>query len=194
MRRAKSLVVVGMFALGALALAVPALAQGAAPCQGSATWTTGLVITDADLDAGKVVVVPRAATVTWQGSIALDPPPTEARAASGWVRIKLPFPLGSQTVGKWSDTGTSVGNSGSYDYDFPTILAGFKVPVMAKHWEGTLAAKGTPTCEGAATVQIEGTNPAGFITAGFTVVAAVGVFISVKAQGPSAGGSKGRGA
>jgi hypothetical protein len=182
----------GMFVLGLTALAVPALAQGAAPCAGSATWTTGLEITDRDLGEGKVVVVPRAATVTWAGSIDLNPPPTEPRAASGWVKIKLPFPLGSQTVGKWSDTGTTISNSGSYDYDFPAVFAGFKVPVTGKHWEGTLNAKGEPTCEGAATVQIEGTNPAGFITGGLAVLSFVGVFISVKAVGPSAGGSKGR--
>lgn len=192
MRRIVWVGVIGLSTTLFVASATPAVAEVSGPCDGSATWSTGLVVNARDIEAGEVIVVPRVASVTWSGSINLDPPPTEPRAASGYVRIKLPFPIGQVTVGDWSDTGTTVANSGSYDYELTNILAGFKVPVTASHWEGTLTPTGSATCTGSAVLQLEGTNPAGFIAAALTVISIAGVYLSVQAVGPAAGGSSRR--
>lgn len=170
-------------------VATGAGAEVTGPCDGSAEWTSGLVVRASELQPGEVVEIPRQATVTWSGNIDIDPPPTEARDVSGWVKIKLPFPIGQVTVGDWSDSGTRIDSSGSYEYDLPAIFSGFEVPVTARHWEGTRTYAGPPTCRGDVTLKLAGTNPVGFITGGLTLISIVGAYLAVKTKGPTAGGS-----
>lgn len=104
--------------------------------------------------------------------------------------MELPYPIGSVQVGNWSSSGTLTKNSGTYEYDFPSIISGFEVTVEGKHWEGTLTQAGSPTCTGDVTLTIEGTNPIGFIAGGLSIVSVMGAYLAVRAKGPSAGGSK----
>jgi hypothetical protein len=174
---------------GVLIGAAPAGATVTGPCDGKAEWTDGLSVIASELRPGEVVEIPQKATVEWTGSIALDPPPDGPRDVSGWVKVKLPFPIGQVTVGDWSDSGTLVESTGTYEYDLPSLVAGFEVPVTAKHWEGNRTFAGAATCEGDVTVKLAGTNPLGFITGGLTLISIAGVYLAVRATGPSAGGS-----
>ena len=126
----------------------------------------------------------------WVGSINLDPPPSEARPTSGNVKIRVPFPVGTIQVGTWSDSGTLTGNSGTYEYEFPSILSGFKVTVTGQHWEGTLEPAGEPTCEGDVTLALAGTNPIGFVAGGLAIVSLMGAYLAIRVKGPSAGGMR----
>jgi len=182
------------FVLIALALtALPAAATVSGPCDGSAIWTDEtppLEVVASQLSKGDVIVIPLEGNVEWTGTISIDPPPTEARPTSGNVTVKVPFPVGTIQVGVWSSSGTSTGNSGTYEYEFPSILSGFKVTVVGQHWEGTLEQAGPPTCSGNITLSLAGTNPVGFITGGLTVVSIMGAYLAIRVKGPSAGGSK----
>lgn len=182
------------FVLIALALtALPAAATVSGPCDGSATWpdeSPPLQVVASQLSKGDVVVIPLEGSVEWIGNINLNPPPTEARPTSGNVKVKVPAPVGTIQVGVWSSTGTSTGNSGTYEYEFPSILSGFKVTVVGQHWEGTLEQAGSPTCSGDVTLSLAGTNPIGFIAGGLTVVSIMGAYLAIRVKGPSAGGSK----
>jgi hypothetical protein len=179
---------IATIAVLAMGTAVPALATVQGPCDGNGKWSTGEDVTASQLQPGEVVEIPRAATVTYTGEVRLNPPPTEPRPVSGWIKVELPWPINEVTVGSWPDTGTSTGKTGTYTYDLPAILAGFEVPVSGKHWEGDMEFSGPPTCSGKVTLKLAGTNPAGFITAGLTVISIAGVYLSVRARGPSAGG------
>ncbi len=173
--------------------ALPAAATVSGPCDGSGTWVNEspvLEVVASQLTEGEVVVIPLEGNVEWRGAIDLRPPPTEARPTSGNVKVKVPFPVGTVQVGVWSSTGTSTGNSGNYDYEFPSILSGFKVTVVGQHWEGSLEQAGSPTCSGDVTLSLAGTNPLGFIGGGLTVVSILGAYLAIRVKGPSAGGSR----
>jgi hypothetical protein len=142
-----------------------------------------------ELTPGDVVIIPLEGNVTWEGSIAI-PEPSEARDVSGNVKIKMPYPTGLVQVGDWSSSGTLIANSGTYEYEFPSILSGFEVTVEAKHWEGTLVPSGAPTCAGEVTLALEGTNPLGFIAGGLTIVCIAGAYLAIRVKGPAAGGSQ----
>jgi hypothetical protein len=105
-------------------------------------------------------------------------------------QVKVAFPVGTVQVGTWSSSGTLTGNSGTYEYDFPSILSGFEVTVEAQHWEGTLDQAGSPTCAGEVTLTLEGTNPIGFIAGGLSVISIMGAYPAIRVRSPSAGGSK----
>lgn len=178
---------IGAVAVVATGTAVPALATVDGSCEGTGEWDTGLEVIASKIEPGEVIEIPLADEVTYTGAVLL-PEPSQPRDVSGWIKVKLPWPLNEVTVGSWPDTGTSTGKTGTYTYDFPAILAGFEVTVNGKHWEGNRDFSGPPTCSGSVTLKFEGSNPAGFITGGLTLVAGVGAFLSVRAEGPSAGG------
>jgi hypothetical protein len=172
----------------AFGVAAPALAEVSGPCDGRAEWRdTNPPLEVVASTARGVVVIPLEGSVVWTGSIDI-PQPTEPRDASGHVKVKLPFPIGLVTVGTWSTSGTLIANSGTYSYDFLSILSGFEVTVEGKHWEGTLTPSGPPTCSGTVTLALEGTNPIGFIAGGLTVVTLMGTYLAVRVKGPAAGG------
>lgn len=181
---------IGAVAVVAMGTAVPALATVDGDCEGTGKWETGLDVTASRVQPGDVIEMPLADKVTYTGAV-LIPEPSQPRDVSGWIKVKVPWPINEVTVGSWPDTGTSIGKTGTYTYDFPAILAGFEVTVSGKHWEGNRDFSGPPTCSGSVTFKLAGTNPAGFITAGLTVISIVGVYLSVRARGPSAGGGTG---
>lgn len=192
MKRTRAVALVGLMLGAIFATAAPAAADVTGPCDGSAEWlnhSPPLEVVASQLTED-VVVIPLEGDVKWTGDIFIEPPPTEARATSGNVKVKVPFPVGTIQVGVWSSTGTSTGNSGTYEYEFPSLLSGFEVTVTGQHWEGTLDQAGAPTCEGEVTLSLEGTNPLGFIGAGLSVVSILGVSLAIRAKGPSAGGSR----
>lgn len=191
MKRARALVLAAVVLIVLVLTALPAAATVDGPCDGTGTWKGELPplgVVASQLTEGEVVVIPLEGNVEWTGAIELRPPPTEARDTSGNVKVKVPFPVGTVEVGVWSSTGTSTGNAGSYEYEFPSILSGFKVTVVGQHWEGTLEQAGSPTCSGDVTLSLEGTNPLGFIAGGLTVVSIMGAYLAIRVKGPSAGG------
>ena len=193
MKRSRAALVSGIMLVGLMTMAVPASATVTGPCDGSAEWpneSPPIVVVASQLTPGQVVEIPLKGDVIWAGEIKLDPEPTEARDVSGNVKVKLPYPIGSVQVGNWSSSGILTKNSGTYEYDFPSIISGFEVTVEGQHWEGTLTQAGAPTCTGDVTLTIEGTNPIGFIAGGLSVVSLMGAYLAVRAKGPSAGGSK----
>jgi hypothetical protein len=186
------LVLAAVVLVALVLMALPAAATVSGPCDGSGTWANEsppLEVVASQLSEGEVVVIPLEGNVAWTGAIELNPPPSEARPTSGNVKVKVPFPVGTVQVGVWSSTGTSTGNSGTYEYEFPSILSGFKVTVVGEHWEGTLEQAGSPTCSGDVTLSLAGTNPIGFIAGGLTVVSIMGAYLAIRVKGPAAGGS-----
>jgi hypothetical protein len=190
--RQRALALAGMV-LAAIALtAGPAVAAVTGPCDGSATWPDEkppLVVVASQLPEGQVVVIPLEGNVEWTGAIDI-PQPEEAREVSGHVNVKVPWPIGSIQVGQWASTGTLTSNSGTYEYEFPSILSGFEVTVDAEHWEGNLTQSGPPTCAGTVTLTLDGTNPVGFIAGGLSIVSLMGAYLAIRVKGPAAGGSK----
>ena len=192
MRRTRAIALVG-FVLTALVIsAVPAGATVTGPCDGSAEWPDEkppILVVASELAPGEVVIIPLEGNVTWTGAIDI-PQPSEARDVSGNVKVKLPYPIGSVQVGNWASSGTLIANSGTYEYEFPSILSGFEVTVEAKHWEGNQTQSGPPTCAGEVTLALEGTNPIGFIAGGLSIVSIMGAYLAIRVKGPAAGGSK----
>ena len=191
MRRTRAIALAG-FVLTALVIwAVPAGATVTGPCDGSASWpeeNPPIEVVASNLAPGEVVVIPLQGNVIWTGAIAI-PQPSEARDVSGNVTVKVPFPVGSVQVGNWASSGTMIENSGTYEYEFPSLLSGFEVTVDAKHWEGNQTQSGPPTCAGQVTLALEGTNPIGFIASGLSVVSIMGAYLAIRVKGPAAGGS-----
>ncbi|MFC2177357.1 hypothetical protein ACFLRH_02950 [Actinomycetota bacterium] len=191
MKRTRALVLAAGVLIALVLTALPAAATIDGPCDGTGTWigeSPALEVVASELTEGEVVVIPLEGNVEWTGAIELTPPPTEARPTSGDVKVKVPFPVGTIQVGVWTSTGTSVGNTGIYEYEFPSVLSGFKVTVVGKHWEGTLEQAGPPTCSGEVTLSLAGTNPIGFIGGGLTVVSIMGAYLAIRVKGPTAGG------
>lgn len=190
-KQTRALALVGTLLTALVLTAAPAAAMVTGPCDGSATWPDEkppLTVVASQLNEGDVVIIPLASTVEWTGTIDIDP--GDSRDVSGNVRVKVPFPVGSVQVGEWASTGTLTSNSGSYEYEFPSILSGFKVTVEAEHWEGTLDQVGPPTCAGSVTLSLDGTNPIGFIAGGLSIVSIMGAYLAIRVKGPAAGGSK----
>lgn len=193
MKRTRALVLAAAVLVALVLTALPVAAAVDGPCDGTGTWigeTPALVVVASQASEGEVIVIPLEGNVEWTGGVDLNPPPEEARPTSGNVKVKVPFPVGTIQVGVWSSTGTSVGNSGTYEYEFPSLLSGFKVTVVGQHWEGTLEQAGPPTCSGEVTLSLEGTNPLGFIAGGLTVVSIMGAYLAIRVKGPAAGGAK----
>ena len=192
MKRTRAVAIVGLMFGAIFVTAIPAGADISGPCDGTAEWVNyspPLKVVASEIPED-VVIIPLEGDVKWTGDIFIEPPPTDARETSGNVKVKVPFPVGTVQVGVWSSTGTSTGNSGTYEYEFPSLLSGFKVTVTGQHWEGDLNQSGAPTCEGEVQLALEGTNPLGFIGAGLSVVSLMGASLAVRVKGPSVGGRR----
>ena len=97
--------------------------------------------------------MPRTGDVHWKASTGV----AGDRAATGEVRVKFPPPIGKVGVGEWGKNGKKVGrpgNSGTYHYSLPTLIAGIKVPVSGEHHEPGI------NCFGAVVVSVRGPQPA----------------------------------
>jgi hypothetical protein len=106
--------------------------------------------------------VPRKGDVHWQASTGV----TGDRASNGEVRVKFPPPVGKVVVGEWGKNGKKVGrpgNSGTYHYNLPSLIAGIKVPVSGEHHEPGI------NCFGAVVVSVEGHSPLAWVSLALTV-------------------------
>jgi hypothetical protein len=177
--------VLGIGATGAAADVV----APAGNCVGTGTWQDGgergpFTEDSRQLAPGDTVKIPLKDTITWKGWLPRlvnlppegEPPPLgtniEFRQIRGKVEIELPPPIGWVTVDDWGVKVTKpsqkVVNEGEHEYDFPSVLAGVKVPVRGEHFEGSQL-----YCSGSAKVQFEGSltdNPAALAGLGGLVV------------------------
>lgn len=113
-------------------------------CQASGVWTLSGQTVDA-ADTG-VVTLPRKDTVDWQGSVSGAP-----GAYSGSIWLELPPPFGKVEIDSWNGTSTNTANSGSKDYDLPTLLpAGVEFKVAGEHKDAN------GICSGSVRLEIEG--------------------------------------
>lgn len=120
-------------------------------CEGSATFVEGteadgsFTVDVADLD-DETIVVPRADTVEWEGSV-LDAPGDY----EGFVAVDLPAPFGTVEIASWSGDTDTTSNLGVEEYDLPWLVpAGVEVTVRAEHRDEQ------GTCRATVTVEIEG--------------------------------------
>lgn len=167
-------VAAGVLAAGVLAV-VPAGADfddDGPGCEGTATFVEG---TDAEgsftvvaSDLGdETIVVPRADTVEWTGSVRAAPGDFD-----GFVAIDLPWPAGTVEAATWSGDGDTTSNSGVDEYDLPWVVpAGVEFTVRAAHTDDN------GTCTASVTVEIEGgpfDTPIAPVSLGATVLTGAG--------------------
>lgn len=156
-----------------LAAAGPAGAKLTDPCQATGTFAKGGFTVDPK--ATDEVEIPRADDVAWEAGV----PGSGRRRISGSVQVEFPPPIGKIEVGSWSSNSEKYQNADTYEYDLPSVLAGFDIPVTGTHRDQGF------TCSGAVTVRIEGgglKNPAALASLAFTVVSALGVFLSIRVR------------
>lgn len=168
--------------LAFIGLLVLMLAIAAAPAAATITPVAGDCTGNGQFNPGGFkdaasasVTIPQKATVAWAGAVIKPaPPPDQPRKVDGWVALELP--MGQKvTLGEWPSTGVLVNNSGSYDYDLPSVLAGFDMTFSGEHYE-----EDSLWCKGEVTIQVEGSNPLGIAAVALTVISVVGVSLSVK--------------
>lgn len=125
--------------------------------------------------ASAEITIPQKATVAWAGTV-IRPAPTAPRAVDGFVALELP--MGQKvTLGTWPSTGVLVANNGSYDYELPSVIAGFDMTFFGEHYE-----EENLWCSGRVTVRVEGNNPLGVPSVALFVVSLVGVSLSITAR------------
>jgi hypothetical protein len=111
--------------------------------------------------------------VLWQGNV----PGRGERIVEGKVYAKIgPRQV---NIGTWDGPGENHRNDGDYDYDFPSVLAGLKVPVSGHHTEPGI------NCAGRMVVQLEGStwsNPILLGSIALTIVCVVNVGLAVRAK------------
>lgn len=155
--------------------AVPAGAKLTGGCAASGTQLqTGKSYDPVTIDFAKI---PRSGDVKWKGSV---PVPATKRLAVGEVQVKFPWPVGDVEIGHWGKDGKmtgSNGNSGTYHYDFPKLIAGVKVLVHGRDQEpsGVL-------CQGAVVVQIQGTSPLAWASLALTVFMVLNLSLTIRAR------------
>jgi len=145
-------------------------------CVGTGSWDSGQFVDAANLDL--VQVFPLEAEVTWQGQVPNVSPPPEGRQINGSVFVDFPFPIPNIQVGDWDDPdATGIANSGKYDYDLPSVLAGYDIVVFGEHFED-----GAPYCSGFAIIRFEGNNPLPLVGYAFTAVSIIGLALAMRAK------------
>ncbi len=156
-----------------VAVAAPAGAKLDGKCTGSGTIRENGRLYDA-----KVIdeaTIPRVGTVDWEGSTGV----AKKRKTRGEVQVGFPPPIGEVTVGEWGKDGktsSSPGNTGTYRYDLPSLIAGIKIPVHGTHTEPGI------NCSGNVVVQIEGTSPLAWASLALTLVTVMGVGLAMQAR------------
>jgi len=121
------------------------------------------------------VTVPRKGDVHWQASTGVK----GDRTSNGEVRVKFPPPVGKVVVGEWGKNGKKVGrpgNSGTYHYSLPSLIAGIKVPVSGEHHEPGI------DCSGAVVVSVEGHSPLAWVSLALTVFTVVNMALVMRAK------------
>ncbi|HTD49917.1 MAG TPA: hypothetical protein VK771_04915 [Acidimicrobiia bacterium] len=171
-RCACALAFAGLVVAGA---ATPAQAELTGGCKASGTQVQSGRFYDAVTT--NFAKIPRAGDVKWKGSV---PVPATKRLAVGEVQVKFPWPVGDIEIGHWGKNGKETGsnaNTGTYHYDFPTLIAGIKVLVHGRDQEpsGVL-------CKGAVVVQIEGTSPFAWASLALTIVMVLNLSLTIRAR------------
>jgi hypothetical protein len=119
--------------------------SGTNGCQASATWREAGLTVDAATATG-VITIPRSDIVDWQASVTAPP-----GAYDGSVWIELPPPFGRVEVDSWSGDSQTTANSGSHEYDLPSLVpGGVEIVVAGEHTDAN------GSCSGSVTVQIDG--------------------------------------
>jgi hypothetical protein len=133
-------------------------------CFGDGTWLdAGFTERSEDHDPSDVIEVPRADTVEWVGGIGGASPGEQGpeREIEGEVVLVLPT-KSTIAVDDWGpNDSTTYGNSGTHDYDLPSVLIGVKMRLEGEHREN-----GEVVCAGSVYVQVEGSpfkNPLTFV-------------------------------
>ena len=175
MRRSFGILLAAGVVGGTLALgASPASASLDGPCEASGTFGDGGMTVDAKTT--DEVEIPRKDTVAWVASV---PAKEGERPISGDVRVEFPPPIGEVTVGDWSSDSSTYSNSDVYEYDLPSVIAGFDIPVSGIHRDAGF------TCSGTVIVRVEGgglKNPAALASLAFTFVSLVGVSLAIRVR------------
>ena len=157
--------------------AAPAGASLTGACQASGTLVnTGKPSVTYNPKTVDKVKIPRKGDVEWKGSTGK----TGKRAATGEVRVKFPPPIGKVTVGQWGKDGKTIsapGNSGTYHYSLPSIIAGIKIPVSGEHHEPGI------DCAGAVLVEIEGHSPLAWASLALTLITVMNMALIMRAKG-----------
>lgn len=141
--------------------------SGTNGCQASGTWREAGLTVDAATATG-VITIPRSDTVDWQASVAAPP-----GAYNGSVWIELPPPFDRIEVDSWSGDSQTTANSGSHEYDLPSVVpAGVEIVVAGEHTDAN------GSCSGSVTVQLDGgpfSSPLTAVSLFGTAVAGVGM-------------------
>jgi hypothetical protein len=124
-RAAAATVAIGV-AVGALvSLAAPAGAVISGGCTGEGTLAKGTKASGKgpfaaeSIPASKVITIPLKDSVTWSGSV---PVPATKRNISGFVAVKLPWPISGFDIDTWGGPSSRVANNGVKDYELPSVL------------------------------------------------------------------------
>jgi len=115
----------GLLVVGGASPAGAEFEENTNGCFGGGTFQEGQFSIDADSVGDRVVTIPRSDTVAWQGSVTAPP-----GMYYGSIKVELPPPWGSVTIDSWKGDSQSASNTGTEEYDLPTLLPGgveFKV-------------------------------------------------------------------
>ena len=132
----------GIVLVGSASQANADIVDGGSGCSGTGGWLESGLFVDAETVVG-VQTIPRSDTVTWEGSVAAPP-----GLYSGQISVDLPPPFGEVKIDDWSGDSESTGNSGSHEYDFPSLVpAGVEFEVFGEHSDENGGCTGTVTFE-----------------------------------------------
>lgn len=176
--------VAAIAALGWAAATAPAAADVIDPdgaCAATGTWQEGgFTESSADHDPGDVIEIPRADTVSWEGSVGGAEPGAEVdrREISGEVQVDLP--IGTATIDDWGGSSVRAANTGDHDYDLPKFLIGIEMTLHGEHRED-----GEVVCSGSVGLVVDGDpmdNPLAFAGLGGMVVFGAGLALAGRAK------------
>ena len=160
------------FVIGGSAPHASADVPGGSGCEGSAVWLEDGLTIVAETDGGPYTI-PRSDTVAWEGSVTNAP-----GAYSGSVWVDLPPPFGKVEVDSWSGDSQTTSNSGTHEYDFPSLVpAGVEFTVSGEHFDENGG------CSGSIALKIDGgpfDSPIAPISLGGTAVFALLTGLALK--------------
>lgn len=146
--------------------------DGTNGCQGTGTWQKAGLTIDAATATG-VITIPRKDIVDWQGSVVAPP-----GVYSGSVWVELPPPFGQVEVDNWSGDSQTTSNSGSHEYDLPSLVpSGVEITVAGEHSDEN------GKCTGSVTVQLEGgafDSPLTAVSLAGTALTGAGAFVALR--------------
>lgn len=167
---------------GLIVVGVPILSATAAhatikgPCSASGT-INGKIYNGKEAS----VVIPRTGDVHWKGAIRTAG--GGKRNIEGKVQLEFPPPFGKIVVanGSWDGPSSTYRNSGTYHYDFPSLLVGPKFTLSGHHAE-----RGTTVCTGTVDIRFSGSklkNPILLASLVLTVISVLNMALVVRAKG-----------